>query len=98
MGTFIALLIRDIDIIILTQIDLFNGRHFMTGQPTPNSGAANRQNKIVSAAEAVSVIKNGSMIATGGFAKAFADHADIIEVVEPDLTLRGLRLLWEKNR
>ena len=66
---------QDIDIIILTQIDLFNGRHFMTGQPTPNSGAANRQNKIVSAAEAVSVIKNGSMIATGGFVgTGFAEH------------------------
>ena len=47
----------------------------MTGQPTPNSGAANRQNKIVSAAEAVSVIKNGSMIATGGFVgTGFAEH------------------------
>jgi type III pantothenate kinase len=46
----------------------------------------------------VNELGGAKVIATGGFAKAFADHADIIEVVEPDLTLRGLRLLWEKNR
>jgi propionate CoA-transferase len=75
LGTFIANLIRDIDIIILTQIDLFNGVKVMTEQPTSDNGAVNRRNKIVSAAEAVSVIKNGSMIATGGFVgTGFAEH------------------------
>jgi len=39
-----------------------------------------------------------TVVATGGFAHAFADHSDAIRHVEPDLTLHGLRLLWSKNR
>ncbi|NNF47872.1 MAG: acyl CoA:acetate/3-ketoacid CoA transferase [Desulfofustis sp.] len=47
----------------------------MTEQRTSHNGSANRQNKVVSAAEAVSVITNGSMIATGGFVgTGFAEH------------------------
>jgi len=38
------------------------------------------------------------VIATGGFAPVFAEHAPLIDIVETDLTLHGLRLLWEKNR
>jgi type III pantothenate kinase len=38
------------------------------------------------------------VVATGGFARVFAEHAPCIDLVEPDLTLHGLRLLWEKNR
>jgi type III pantothenate kinase len=39
-----------------------------------------------------------TVIATGGYAEAFAEHSELIQHVEPDLTLHGLRLLWEKNR
>ena len=39
-----------------------------------------------------------TVIATGGLAGAFADHTDLIQHVEPDLTLHGLRLLWRLNR
>ena len=47
----------------------------MTEQPTQKMNNGGRQNKVVSAAEAVSVIKNGDMIATGGFVGiGFAEH------------------------
>jgi type III pantothenate kinase len=39
-----------------------------------------------------------TVIATGGFAPIFAEHAPLIDIVETDLTLHGLHLLWEKNR
>ena len=38
------------------------------------------------------------VIATGGLSRAFADHSELIHLVEPDLTLHGLRLLWARNR
>ena len=38
------------------------------------------------------------VIATGGLAQAFASHTDLIHQVEPDLTLHGLRILWQLNR
>ena len=39
-----------------------------------------------------------TVIATGGLAAAFASHTDLIQHVEPDLTLHGLRILWQLNR
>jgi type III pantothenate kinase len=41
---------------------------------------------------------DAKVIATGGLAEAFAEHTELIHRVEPDLTLHGLRLLWERNR
>jgi type III pantothenate kinase len=38
------------------------------------------------------------VIATGGLAGVFAGHTGLIQHVEPDLTLKGLRLLWLLNR
>lgn len=37
------------------------------------------------------------VIATGGFAKTMAKESDMIDIVEPFLTLEGLRILYEKN-
>ena len=37
------------------------------------------------------------MIATGGLAGVIAKETDIIEVLNPDLTLVGLRLIHELN-
>jgi len=37
-------------------------------------------------------------IATGGLADLIAPHAGTIELVDPFLTLEGLRLVWERNR
>jgi len=38
------------------------------------------------------------VIATGGFARVMAKHCSLIDHVEPNLTLQGLRLLWNRNR
>jgi len=37
-------------------------------------------------------------VATGGLAALFSDATPAIDVVEPDLTLHGLRLIYERNR
>jgi type III pantothenate kinase len=36
--------------------------------------------------------------ATGGLAEIIAAETDVIEVVEPDLTLMGLRMIYEMNQ
>ncbi len=38
------------------------------------------------------------VVATGGLASVFAEATDRLEQVDPDLTLRGLRQLYERNR
>jgi len=38
------------------------------------------------------------VVATGGLAPLFADVTDIIDKVDPDLTLWGLRLIYGRNR
>jgi type III pantothenate kinase len=42
-------------------------------------------------------LPGATVIATGGLAGSFAEHSELIQHVEPDLTLEGLRMLWEKN-
>jgi len=37
-------------------------------------------------------------IATGGLAQLIAPETALIEHVDPDLTLHGLRIVWERNR
>ncbi len=39
----------------------------------------------------------GTVVATGGLAKVIARHTTIFDAVDDDLTLKGLRLLWERN-
>jgi type III pantothenate kinase len=39
-----------------------------------------------------------AVIATGGLSSLIAEHAATIERVEQDLTLEGLRLIYERNR
>jgi len=37
-------------------------------------------------------------IATGGLASLIVPETTVFEAVEPDITLHGLRLIWERNR
>jgi type III pantothenate kinase len=37
-------------------------------------------------------------VATGGLAELIAPHSQTITKVDPELTLQGLRLVWERNR
>ncbi len=41
---------------------------------------------------------NPTVIATGGWAKQIAAETDCIDIVDDDLTLTGLRLIYEMNR
>src|SRR4029079_2099397 len=36
-------------------------------------------------------------VATGGLATLMAPETSVFEAVEPDITLRGLRIIWERN-
>jgi type III pantothenate kinase len=40
----------------------------------------------------------GKVIATGGLAKVLAPYTEVFDTIDEDLTLTGLRLLWERNR
>src|SRR5262245_33231823 len=41
---------------------------------------------------------NAVCVATGGLADVIAPETSLIEHVDPDLTLHGLRLVWERNQ
>jgi type III pantothenate kinase len=38
------------------------------------------------------------VIGTGGLAEIMARETDVIQVVDPWLTLKGLRIVWELNQ
>ena len=38
------------------------------------------------------------VVATGGLGKIIADETDMIQVYDNRLTLKGLRLIYEKNK
>ena len=43
-------------------------------------------------------LANTKVIATGGLGRLIADETKEIDVYDPILTLRGLQILYEKNR
>jgi type III pantothenate kinase len=42
--------------------------------------------------------ENMKVIATGGHVQKIADHTEVIDHMDPWLTLEGLRLIWEMNQ
>lgn len=36
------------------------------------------------------------VIATGGLATLFEEHTDVFDAIEPDLTIQGLAIMWER--
>lgn len=41
---------------------------------------------------------NAKVIASGGLGKIIANETEVIDVYDPQLTLKGLRIIYEKNR
>jgi len=39
-----------------------------------------------------------AVVATGGLAASVAPETNVVDHVDPELTLRGLRIVWERNR
>jgi type III pantothenate kinase len=37
------------------------------------------------------------VVATGGLATLFADDSEHIDVIDPELTLKGLKIIWDRN-
>ena len=42
--------------------------------------------------------EDAPVVATGGLADLIAPHSETITAVDPELTLHGLRIVWERNR
>lgn len=53
--------------------------------------------KIVSEMKKELVCPNAKVIATGGMAHMVNSNSDVIDEINPNLTLEGLRLIYEKN-
>ena len=41
---------------------------------------------------------NARVIATGGMARIVAAESDIIDVIDSTLTLKGIRIIYERNQ
>ena len=54
--------------------------------------------KIVSGMKAEIGCPDAKVIATGGMAHMVKNNSNVIDVINPDLTLTGLRIIYEKNQ
>ncbi len=61
-------------------------------------GYAGQVEKIVSLMKKELNDEDTTVIATGGLAKLIGSETDVIDVVDSDLSLEGLRLIYEKNK
>ena len=60
-------------------------------------GFAGQVDAIVNRIRAELNAPDAPVIATGGLADLIAPHSETITAVDPELTLQGLRLVWERN-
>jgi type III pantothenate kinase len=61
-------------------------------------GFAGQVDAIVERIRAELGARNTPVVATGGLAELIAPHSSTITAVDPELTLQGLRLVWERQR
>ncbi len=61
-------------------------------------GFAGQVDAIVDRIREELVATGAPVVATGGLADLIAPHSRTITAVDPELTLHGLRLVWERNR
>ena len=61
-------------------------------------GFAGQVDAIVARIRAELAAPDAPVIATGGLAELIAVHSETITAVDPELTLHGLRIVWERNR
>ena len=61
-------------------------------------GFAGQVDAIVERIRAELGAPDAPVVATGGLAELIAPHSKTITAVDPELTLQGLRLVWERNR
>jgi type III pantothenate kinase len=61
-------------------------------------GFAGQVDAIVERIRAELGAPDAPVVATGGLAELIAPHTRTITSVDPELTLQGLRLVWERNR
>jgi type III pantothenate kinase len=61
-------------------------------------GFAGQVDGIVEHVRAELEAPDAPVVATGGLAGLIAPHSRTITAIDPELTLQGLRLVWERNR
>jgi type III pantothenate kinase len=61
-------------------------------------GFAGQIDAIVRRIEAELGAEKAPVVATGGLADLIAPHSETITAVDPELTLHGLRIVWDRNR
>ena len=61
-------------------------------------GAIGQTEYIVEKIKEESGYEDAIVVATGGLGRIIANETDIIDKYEADLTLEGLRLIYEKNK
>ena len=61
-------------------------------------GFAGQVDAIVDRIRGELVAPGAPVVATGGLSELIAPHSRTITAVDPELTLQGLRLVWERNR
>jgi type III pantothenate kinase len=61
-------------------------------------GFAGQVDAIVDRIREELVAPDAPVVATGGLAELIAPHSRTITTIDPELTLQGLRIVWERNR